>query len=47
MGFLKKFQDTEKEATVKAFKADGLRVMRRRDGWTISRPMGKRVRRRA
>ena len=27
MGFLKKFQDTEKEATVKAFKADGLRML--------------------
>ena len=27
MGFLKKFQDTEKEATVKAFKADCLRML--------------------
>lgn len=27
MGFLKKFQDTEKEATVKAFKADGLQML--------------------
>jgi hypothetical protein len=27
MGFLKKFQDTEKEATVKAFTADGLQTL--------------------
>ena len=27
MGFLKKFQDTEKEATVKAFEADGLQML--------------------
>ena len=27
MGFLKKFQDTEKEATVKAFEADGLQIV--------------------
>lgn len=27
MGFLKKFQDTEKEAAVKAFKADGLQML--------------------